>query len=146
MPKVSRSALVPYPAELMFGLVNDIERYPEFLPWCADAEVKSRSDEAVVATLEIRRAGLSHRFTTRNVLAPPEQVVLELVDGPFEYFSGVWEFKPLAADACKVALDLEFEYAGRLLRAALAPVFNRSVDVLVDAFCARARELGETPA
>lgn len=125
----------------MFDLVNDIERYPEFLPWCADASVASRSEHEVVATLAIRRAGLKQSFTTRNQLEPPERVTLNLLDGPFEYFEGVWRFTPLAASACKVALDLDFEYSGRLMRVALGPVFNRSADAMVDAFCARARDL-----
>lgn len=141
MPKISRSALVPYSAEAMFDLVNDVERYPEFLPWCAAAEVRSRSDDAMVATLEIRRAGISHRFTTRNRMTRPDRLTLELLDGPFDHFDGVWRFTPLSPDACKVALDLDFDYAGRLIRAALGPVFNRSADTLVDAFCVRAREL-----
>ncbi len=126
----------------MFDLVNDIERYPEFLPWCAGASVERRSEHEVVATLAIRRAGLKQSFTTRNQLDPPERVTLELVDGPFEYFEGAWQFTPLSASACKVALDLDFEYAGRLMRAALGPVFNRSADAMVDAFCARAQDLG----
>ena len=139
MPKISRSALVPFSAEAMFDLVNDVERYPEFLPWCAAAEVQSRTNDAMVATLEIRRAGMSHRFTTRNRMTRPERLTLELVDGPFDHFDGVWQFTSLAPDACKVTLDLDFDYAGRLIRAALGPVFNRSADTLVDAFCARAR-------
>lgn len=124
----------------MFDLVNDVERYPEFLPWCAAAEVRSRGDDAMVATLEIRRAGISHRFTTRNRMTRPERLTLELLDGPFDHFDGLWQFTPLSSDACKVALDLDFDYAGRLIRAALGPVFNRSADTLVDAFCARAKE------
>jgi len=141
VPKISRSALVPYSAEAMFDLVNAVERYPEFLPWCAAAEIQSRSDDGMVATLEIRRAGMSHRFTTRNRMMRPQRLTLELLDGPFDHFDGVWQFTPLAPDACKVALDLDFDYAGRLIRAALGPVFNRSADTLVDAFCARAREV-----
>lgn len=125
----------------MFDLVNDVERYPDFLPWCAAAEVQSRTDDVMVAALEIRRAGMSHRFTTRNRMSRPQRLTLELVDGPFDHFDGVWQFTALAPDACKVALDLDFDYAGRLLRAALGPVFNRSADTLVDAFCARAREV-----
>lgn len=144
MPKISRSALVPYAAEAMFDLVNDVERYPEFLPWCAAAEVRSRSADSMVATLEIRRAGMSHRFTTRNRMTRPQRLTLELIDGPFDHFDGLWQFTPLAADACKVTLDLDFDYAGRLIRAALGPVFNRSADTLVDAFCARAREVVAT--
>lgn len=139
MPKIARSALVPFPAEAMFDLVNGVEHYPEFLPWCAAAEVHEESAQTMLATLEIRRAGMRHRFTTRNRLQRPQWLALELVDGPFHHFDGVWRFTPLAKDACKVGLELDFEYAGRLIGAALGPVFNRSADTLVDAFCARAR-------
>jgi ribosome-associated toxin RatA of RatAB toxin-antitoxin module len=141
VPKIARSALVPYAAARMFALVNEVERYPEFLPWCSAAAVREREADHLVAELEIRRAGIGHRFTTRNELEAPERMTLELVEGPFEHFSGEWRFTPLAEDACKVQLDLDFEYAGRILRAALGPMFNRSADTLVDAFCARARAL-----
>lgn len=145
MPRIARSALVPYGAERMFALVNDVERYPEFLPWCAGARLLEREADQLVAELEIRRGGIGHRFTTRNVLAPPERMSLELVEGPFEHFRGVWQFTPLAEDACKVQLDLDFEYAGRIVRTALGPMFDRSADTLVDAFCARARNLYGEP-
>lgn len=138
MPKISRTALVPHSAEQMFQLVNDVEHYPQFLPWCSAATVVSRSEDEVVARLEIRRAGISRSFTTRNHLQRPERVVLELVDGPFSRFRGEWRFRPLAEDACKVELDLDFEYSSRLVRAAIGPLFNKAADMFVDAFCARA--------
>lgn len=141
MPHISRSALVPYSAERMFDLVDDVERYPEFLPWCACARVHDRGEGQLVAELEIRRGGARHRFVTRNVLAPPERMTLSLEEGPFEHFIGEWRFTPLAEEACKVELEMDFEYAGRFLRTALAPLFNRSADTMVDAFCARARAL-----
>ena len=138
MPVIARSALVPFAAEQLYELVNDVERYPDFLPWCAGVEVQARSAAEVVASLDVRRAGIRHRVTTRNRLAPPQRVVLELVQGPFEHFHGEWRFDALAADACKVTLTLDFEYAGRLIRMAFGPLFNRAADTMVDAFCARA--------
>ena len=141
MPHIQRSALVPFSAERMFSLVGDIERYPEFLPWCAAARVHSESEAVVVAELEVSRAGISQRFTTRNALAPGRSMTLELVEGPFEWFAGEWRFTPLAEDACKVELEMDFEYAGRIARTALAPFFAKAADEQVDAFCARAREL-----
>ena len=141
MPHISRSALVPYSAARMFALVNDIERYVEFLPWCAAATVHEEAEGVIVAELEISRAGMRQRFTTRNALAPPERMTLELVEGPFEWFTGEWRFSPLGEDACKVELEMDFEYAGRIARTALAPMFAKSADEQVDAFCARARNL-----
>jgi ribosome-associated toxin RatA of RatAB toxin-antitoxin module len=141
VPHISRSALVPYSAARMFALVGDIERYVEFLPWCAAAKVHEESDDVVIAELEISRAGLRQRFTTRNALAPPERMTLELVEGPFTWFAGEWRFTPLTEDACKVELEMDFEYAGRIARTALAPMFAKSADEQVDAFCARARSL-----
>ena len=141
MPVIARSALVPFAAEQLFALVDDVERYPEFLPWCASVDVQSYCDSAVAATLHVRRAGIRHQLTTRNLRFPPERMVLELVDGPFEHFHGEWRFEPLAPAACKVTLSLDFEYAGRVVRVAFAPLFNRAADTMVDAFCARAQAI-----
>ncbi|HSG87941.1 MAG TPA: type II toxin-antitoxin system RatA family toxin [Pseudomonadales bacterium] len=141
MPHISRSALVPYAAERMFDLVNDVERYPEFLPWCASAAVHDRQAGHLVAELHIARGGVRHRFTTRNALHPPGRMTLSLEEGPFDHFIGEWRFTPLGDDACKVELEMDFEYSGRIVRTALAPLFNRSADTMVDAFCARARDL-----
>jgi ribosome-associated toxin RatA of RatAB toxin-antitoxin module len=146
VPHISRSALVPYSAAAMFRLVDDVDAYAEFLPWCASSKEHARSDDAVVAELEIARAGVAQRFTTRNARTPPERLTLELVEGPFEWFAGEWRFRPLAEDACKVELEMDFEYAGRLVRTALGPFFDRSADTLVDAFCARAKSVYGAPA
>lgn len=141
MPHISRSALVPYADVRMFELVDDVERYPEFLPWCASAVVHDRQPDELIAELEIARAGVRHRFTTRNALHPPGRMTIALEEGPFEHFIGEWRITALGEDACKVELEMDFEYSGRLVRTALAPLFNRSADTMVDAFCARAREL-----
>jgi len=138
---IERSALVPYSAERMFALVNDVRRYPEFVPWCAGAEVLAEDATRIEATLRLRRSGVEHSFTTRNALTPPTAMRLELVDGPFEVFTGDWSFKPLAEDACKIGLLLTFQYRGRLATAALSAVLSSSADTLVEAFCQRAKTL-----
>lgn len=140
MPRVSRSALLPYPAAKLFELVNDVERYPEFLPWCAAAEVVSTQPGEMVAALVIRRGGLSERFTTRNAISFPDRIEMNLVDGPFERLSGAWQFTGLG-EGCKVELDLEFEYARGFLHRAIGSVFGKAASSLVDAFCQRARAL-----
>lgn len=144
MPVIERSALLPYPAASVYGIVNDVARYPEFLPWCAEAEVLEASDTEVVAELALRVRGISERFTTRNLLVPHERIELTLVSGPFRSFSGVWTFRRLGADeGCKVALRLDFEFSGTraMLGGAFSGVFVKAADRMVDAFCDRARAL-----
>ncbi|KXJ57808.1 type II toxin-antitoxin system RatA family toxin [Neptuniibacter pectenicola] len=141
MAQVDRSALVLHTAEQMFDLINDVERYPEFLPWCAKTEVVSRSDDAVVATLYLAKAGLKYSFTTRNQLKRPVQMTLELVEGPFSSLVGVWDFKVLSDEACKVSLNLQFEFSGKIAAMAMGKVFNQVATTLVDAFVSRADEI-----
>lgn len=141
MPQIDRSALVPFSAGRMFELVDDIARYPEFVPHCVAAEELERSADEVVARLSLRRAGMAQQFTTRNRLARPERISLELVEGPFRSFRGEWVFRALSEVACKVSLALEFEYAGTLGRLAGATLLSDAGDRMVDVFCARARDL-----
>ena len=141
MAALERSALVPFSAERMFALVNDVRRYPEFVPWCAGAEVLAETDALIEASLRLKRGGVEYRFTTRNTLTPVTAMRLELVDGPFTTFTGDWTFKALAEDACKISLTLNFEYRGRLATAALGALLSSSADTLVEAFCQRAKAL-----
>jgi ribosome-associated toxin RatA of RatAB toxin-antitoxin module len=138
---IERSALVPFSAERMFALVNDVRRYPEFVPWCAGAEVLAETDALIEASLRLKRGGVEHRFTTRNTLTPFTAMRLELVDGPFTTFTGDWTFKALGEDACKIGLTLTFQYRGRLATAALGALLSSSADTLVEAFCQRAKAL-----
>ena len=140
---VRRSALLPYPAPALFDIVNDVARYPEFLPWCNGAEVVALDDAELTATLSVRGSGLEESFTTRNRLVPHERIDLELVDGPFEIFAGSWGFKSLGDTGCRVELELKFQFGGarRVFSAAFARVFTKAADQLVDAFCSRARAL-----
>ena len=140
MARVKRSALLPYPAADVFAIVNDVLRYPEFLPWCSDAVVLSESADEVVAALSLSASGVTETFTTRNRLIPFEKIEMVLVSGPFRELSGGWTFTGLGGDAgCRVELDLSFQFTG--VKALLGGVFNRAADQMVDAFCIRANQL-----
>lgn len=141
MTQVDRSALVLHTAEEMFDLINDVERYPEFLPWCSSTEIISRTDDELVATLFLSKGGLKYSFTTRNQLNRPVSMTLELEEGPFSRLSGVWDFKPLSDEACKVSLSLQFEFSGKIASMAMSKVFNQVATTMVDAFVTRADQV-----
>jgi ribosome-associated toxin RatA of RatAB toxin-antitoxin module len=138
MRSVKRSALVPYKAQQMFGLVDDVAAYPEFLPWCHSAEVHSRSDEVVEATLELQKGAISKKFTTRNSRREFEAIDLALVGGPFKHLHGGWRFNDLGDAGSKVSLDLEFEFESRLTDMMFGTFFEEICNSLVDAFSRRA--------
>ena len=141
MRRVARSAIVPHSAAQLFALVEDIESYPRFLPWCVAAEVKSRGPDATLATLTVGMLGVKQSFTTRNTNRPPEAIDLELVEGPFRRFAAAWRFQPLGAAGCKVEFSMEFEFASRALATLLQPLFAAMADTMVDAFTRRADEI-----
>ena len=127
----------------MFCLVADVASYPDFLPWCRSASSRSVAENEVEACVEMARGPLHKSFTTRNSLTPGQRIDLRLVDGPFQHLKGAWTFEPLGEDGCKVALDLEFDFKSRLVRALVGPVFNEIANTLVDAFCKQARRIHE---
>lgn len=144
MRQVRRSALVAVSRERMFEIIDDVEHYPDFVPWCTRSEVLSRTAEEVVATLHIRKGLLRTHFTTRNTLTPPAQVQLALVEGSFRRFGGQWLLEPIAAAdgqplGCRVTLELSFELAGALAGALFESVFEHAAGALMDAFVVRAR-------
>ena len=110
MASIKRSALVQYSADQMFDLVNDIEKYPEFMLGCVEAVVIDRDDESVVGKLKLSRAGITQEFTTKNLLKKPNSIEMQLVEGKFKTFSAQWSFDVLSDDACKVALSMDFEF------------------------------------
>jgi ribosome-associated toxin RatA of RatAB toxin-antitoxin module len=138
---IQRSALLPYPAQALYELVNDVARYPEFLPWCSASAVLEADAHSMRARLSVAKAGLSQQFVTRNTLTPGQTIVMDLEEGPFSQLHGVWQFKALTDKACKISLDLTFDYAGPLVKATLGPLFNQAANTLVDAFCQRAKQL-----
>lgn len=141
MTTIQQSALLPYSAQDMFNLVNDIEAYPHFMDGCLGAEVISRNEREVVARLDLGKAGFKYSFTTRNLLQPPTSMEMQLLEGPFRQFSANWTFTPLKEDACKASLDMNFEFSSGLLNVALKSMFEASSRNLVNAVCKRADEL-----
>jgi len=122
----------------MFALVDDIEAYPDFLPWCETTVVHTRNGSVVEATLKIHRAGISKSFTTRNTLQQGKSIELALIGGPFRHLSGGWAFQELGESGCKVSLELEFEFKNLMTDRLFGPFFEASCNSLVDAFTCRA--------
>ena len=142
MKEVKRSALVPYTPEQMFALVEDIESYPQFLPWVSGAQLLERGPREVVGRLEMHRAGMREVVTTRNVLTAPREITLGLVAGPFKTFDGRWTFEPIGVDrGTRVDLSIRFEFANPMLNLLLSRTFEKSCNDMVDAFVARARSV-----
>ena len=141
MPLVKKSALVRHSAQEMFDLVSDVEGYPNFLPWCQSAQLLSRNEDELCGRIEVARLGVRQVFSTCNRLEPPERMHLGLKDGPFRKLQGLWTFTALRADACKVELELDFEFSGRLIDKAFGSVFGQIANSMVDAFCKRADEV-----
>ncbi len=141
MYTVKRSALVTHSARKMFILVNDVDRYQEFLPWCGGSEEISRTDREVIASIKIAYRGVEKSFTTRNKLEGTRKIILALVDGPFSELRGSWEFIRLEENASRVNLDLQFDFSNRLLEAVVGPVFRRIADSMVDSFVKRADQM-----
>lgn len=139
---IERSALVHYSPAEMYALVNDVAAYPKFLPWCRSAEVIESSASEMTASIEIAKGMLNRSFTTHNQLEPPHSIELTLVDGPFRKLQGSWRFDALKTEnACKVSLQLEFEFENAMLSLAAGPIFTQIGNSLVDAFCKRAVEV-----
>lgn len=138
MATVKKSALVLYSAAEMYALVNDIEAYPQFLPWCRAAHIAPTGPDELHATIEMAKGGIHKTFSTHNRMRPNEQIDIRLLEGPFKQLEGCWRFEPLRADAAKVLLDMNFEFSNALLRMAIEPVFKQIANTLVDAFCQRA--------
>ncbi|HEY3327753.1 MAG TPA: type II toxin-antitoxin system RatA family toxin [Novimethylophilus sp.] len=141
MADVHKTVLVPYSAEQMFALVDQAERYPEFLPWCGGVDLHWRNGTSTSATLHIDYHGLKQNFTTENTKEFPTLMDIRLVSGPFRHLEGVWKFVPLAEDACKIDFRLHYEFASPLLEKIIAPVFSRIADTFVDAFVERAEKV-----
>lgn len=137
MPNVKRSRTVTYSCEQMYALVNEVEHYAEFLPYCVESKVHHRDDDEVQATLMIGAGGMSKSFTTRNRLQVNKMIEIRLVDGPFSHLEGFWRFDD-ENGGCKISFDLEFEFAGKIFSMLLGPVFDQVTDKMVDAFCDRA--------
>ncbi len=123
----------------MFVLIDDVEAYPEFLPWCNDTEVHKRTDNVVDATLELHKGSLSNHFTTRNTRREFESIEITLIGGPFRRLEGGWQFTEIGEEGCKVTLELEFEFENKLIDMMFGAFFEDTCNSLVDAFTQRAQ-------
>ena len=137
MTRLERNALLPFPAAAVCALVNDVERYPEFLKWCAEARVLEVAGNETTAALTLKGLGLTERLVTRNRVEDGPRIALSLVQGPFRRLQGFWTFTPLG-NGCRIDLQLEFELRSGLLQRVGAPLLRRAADLLVDAFGDRA--------
>lgn len=141
MSSVSRSALVPFSARQMFELVEDVEQYPRFLPWCSGSSVSHRDSQVTHATININYRGIKQSFSTKNLKQPPERMNLQLVEGPFRALDGEWRFTPLNNDACRIDFRLSYEFSSALLEKLVGPVFGHIAGTMMDAFLKRADQV-----
>jgi len=141
MPELSRSALLPYPADSIYTLINDVQAYPQYMDGCVGAELISLDADCMIARLDLAKSRFKYSFTTRNTLLPPHSVVMELVDGPFKTFAGEWTIHALSDSACKVTLQLSFTLQSKALALAAKALFNPMADNLVDSVVKRAHQL-----
>jgi len=141
--EIERSALMPYPARVMYDIVNDVEHYAEFLPWCGATRIEQQDEHSMVAAVLMQAAGLNHWFKTANSMEPGERIDISLLEGPFSKLDGSWRFTPINSDGCKIELVLSFEIKHNLASAIIAPAFSRIANTLVESFCSRARDLHE---
>ena len=141
MPRIQRSALVPYSSDEMFTLVTDVPQYGDFLPWCGGAHILQREGDEVTAQVDIAYKSVKQTFTTENVYDEGKQITMCLKDGPFSNLNGVWKFIALDENACKIIFDLEFGFSNRLAGAVIGPVFSFIANGMVDAFHKRAIEI-----
>lgn len=138
MRSVHKSVLVPYSAPQMFALVERVEDYPKFLPWCGGTQILQRAGDQALVRIDIDYHGVRAHFTTANRNQGSEQIVVELRDGPFRRLDGIWQFHALTESACKVEFDLNYEFATGVLEKLIGPVFGRIADNFIDAFVKRA--------
>ena len=141
MAQVEKTVLVGHSAQRMFDLVDMVERYPEFLPWCGGIDLIQRDEAVTVATLHIDYHRIKQNFTTENHKTYPSMMEIKLKDGPFRHLEGVWRFIPLSDDACKIEFRLNYEFSNAFLEKLIAPVFSHIANTFVDAFVERAEQV-----
>lgn len=141
MPSIQRSALVMYSAADMYQLINDVLAYPKFVPDCHDSKIIEQNDQSMTASLLVAKGGIKKWFTTQNTFTTNERVTLSLVDGPFKKLSGSWLLQPLSDEACKISLELDYEFSNGVLELAFGKIFNQLANNMVQAFTQRAKEV-----
>jgi len=141
MTTINRSALVPFSSAQMYALVNDIEAYPDFLPWCSGSRILQQSEVEIEATVELSKGQLHKAFTTRNRLIKDKEIEMQLVEGPFKRLQGYWHFSDIEQLGCKISMEMEFEFSSKMMSMLVGPIFSQIAGSLVDAFCSRAKDV-----
>ncbi len=141
MTTIHREAVVNYPDHKMFQLVSDVEHYPDFLPMCESIEIHQDGQEQTKATMHVKKAGITLALTTQNDKHYPDAIDLTLIDGPFKSLTGQWRFYRIDQTSSKISLDLNFEFSNKLMAMAIGPVFNKLANMMLDAFCQRAKDV-----
>ena len=134
MHNIHKSAIVIHPAEKMFQLVDSVENYPQFLPWCGSTQIIERNNDKTIASIEINYKGIRQTFTTENTKRQNQEMIIKLIDGPFKSLSGQWIFKNLDKDSCQIELKLEYEFSNIILEKLISPVFNMIANTFIDEF------------
>lgn len=141
MTVIKKTETVDFSAEQMYALVNDVDSYPRFLPWCKASNVSFRSENHLTASLTLEAGKLSQTFSTENTMQPGRRIDVRLLSGPFKYLKGHWLFEPVTEHSCRVTLEMNFEFKNKLLKLTLSNVFNHIIGSLVEAFTRRAEEM-----
>lgn len=140
MHNIHKSAIVLHPAQKMFQLVDSVENYPEFLPWCGSTQIIERDNDKTIASIEINYKGIRQNFTTENTKKHNQEMIIKLIDGPFKSLSGEWMFKKLDKDSCQIELKLEYEFSNIILEKLISPVFNIIANTFIDEFIKEANK------
>ena len=134
MHNIHKSAIVLHPAQKMFQLVDSVENYPQFLPWCGSTQIIERDNDKTIASIDINYKGIRQTFTTENTKKQNQEMIIKLIDGPFKSLSGEWMFKNLDKDSCQIELKLEYEFSNVILEKLISPVFNMIANTFIDEF------------
>lgn len=141
MHNISKNAIVPYSDKQMFNLVNEIDKYPEFLNWCSSSSILNQSEKEIIASIEINKSGIKQSFTTKNYIEPFKTIKMQLLKGPFKHLTGQWRFQSLENNMTKISLDLQFSFQSKLMDISLAPIFSQIAGSQLDAFIVRAKQI-----
>ena len=141
MTEISKATVVPYTPEEMYVLVNDIESYPAFLPWCSAAKILTQQEESLTATLSLALGKIKQSFTTENTMQDGSRIEIQLIEGPFKHLSGYWKFNPEDEQSCHIQLHMDFEFKNKIIKHTLGKAFYKVMDSLVESFAQRAQQV-----
>ena len=141
MARINKKANVKYSANQMYTLVNDIEAYPDFLPWCTSASITSRDSDTLIAVVSISISRIKKIFITQNTMQQDSLISMKLIKGPFKILNGEWNFQNNSSGGSTVLLEMQFEFKNKLLRYTFGAAFKKITDSLVDAFIERASDI-----